>query len=82
MDRRIIAVTAVFAVMALAGGHPAQASQCASACDQNYTKCDSGGGQNCLPAWGQCKKSCTAPVTPRAKTTPVVVTKPVAKPKP
>lgn len=81
MDRRIIAVTAAFAVMAFAGAHSAQASQCTTACDQTYTKCDAGGGQNCLPAWGQCKKACTAAATPPAKTTPVVATKPVTKPK-
>ncbi len=82
MDRRIIAVAAGFAVMVLAGAHPAQASQCTIACDQNYTKCDAGGAQNCLPQWGQCKKACTAAATAPAKTTPVVATKPATKPKP
>ena len=80
MDRRNIAVTAAFAVMALAGARPAQASQCTIACDQSYTRCDSAGGKNCLPQWGQCKKACTAAAP--AKTTPVVATKPATKPKP
>lgn len=82
MDRRIIVVAAAFAVMALASARPALASQCTLACDQNFSKCDSGGGQNCLPQWGQCKKACSAPVTPPAKTTPVASTKPPPKPKP
>jgi hypothetical protein len=82
MERRIIAVAAAFAVAALGGAYTAQASQCSTACDQTYSKCDANGGKTCLPQWGQCKKACTAQATAPAKTTPVVATKPVTKPKP
>ncbi len=81
MKRRIIAVTAAFAVTVLAGAYPAQASQCTTACDQAFSKCDTNGGKTCLPQWGQCKKACTAQAAPPAKTTPVA-TKPASKPKP
>ena len=77
MDKRIIAVAASFAAMVMAGVHPAAASQCTTACDTTYAQCDRGGGQYCLPHWGQCKRACSpAPaVTPAKAVTPVTTTK-------
>jgi hypothetical protein len=76
MDKRIIAVAASFAAMVLAGAHPAAASQCTTACDTTYAQCDRGGGQDCLPHWGQCKRACSPPaaVTPAKVTTTKTVT--------
>lgn len=80
MDRRIIAMTACAAAMALMGMQPAQASQCTQACDKAFQQCSGSGNadsQACLPKWGQCKKACAGPVagtTPAAKVTQVAQT--------
>lgn len=81
MNRRIIAVAAGFAAMTLAGVQPARASQCTNTCDQAYMTCDKGGAQDCLPKWGQCKRTCSAPSTTPIKATQPVSIKPTPKPK-
>lgn len=83
MNGRIFAVAASFAVMVLAGAHPAAAAasaQCLAACDKTFQTCN---GTNpdtsvCLPKWGQCKRACAGPVTPVKAAAPAAPVKPVA----
>ena len=75
MKRYITAMAAGLAVIVLAGAHPAAASQCTQACDQAFGQCDKAGGQDCLPKWGQCKRTCSPPAQSKP-TTQTVSTKP------
>lgn len=90
MERRILAMAAGAAVLALLGIQPAAAAtQCVQACDHTYQECSANSANNqvCLPKWGQCKKACTGPVAtkpaaaPAAVTTPAKTTAPTAKAK-
>ena len=78
MERRIFAIAASVAALALLGSHPASASQCTQGCDKAYQDCNGAAGANaqaCLPKWGQCKKACAGPVAAKpAAAAPVAMT--------
>ena len=75
MQRRIFAMAAGIAAVALLGAHPASASQCTQSCDKTYQDCSAGttDSTKCLPKWGQCKKACTGSVATKAAHAPAVV---------
>ena len=68
-----MAAAAFVAAFVIGGSVEAQAQPCRKQCDATYSSCSKGKASNpdaCLRKWHTCKRSCTAPASAVAKSTP------------